>query len=88
MSAADSFTNTSTADAGKADQAAEQRQDAVTLKQLERGHIVRILQRTHWRIEGAQGAAAILGMNPSTLRSRMHKLGIERSERTLTPKET
>jgi DNA-binding NtrC family response regulator len=35
---------------------------------------------TRWRIEGKDGTAAILGVNPSTLRMRMHKLGIVRSE--------
>ena len=34
--------------------------------------------RVRWRIEGSGGAAKLLGMNPSTLRSRMAKLGIER----------
>jgi hypothetical protein len=33
---------------------------------------------TGWTIEGAAGAAARLGMNPSTLRSRMKKLGVQR----------
>ncbi|MGH7926792.1 MAG: helix-turn-helix domain-containing protein, partial [Candidatus Binatia bacterium] len=36
------------------------------------------LEQTRWRIEGTHGAAAILGVNPSTLRSRMRKLGIRR----------
>ncbi|MBD0316228.1 MAG: sigma 54-interacting transcriptional regulator [Nitrospiraceae bacterium] len=44
----------------------------------ERHHIVRMLECAHWRIYGPQGAAAHLGMNPSTLRSRMKKLGIRR----------
>jgi formate hydrogenlyase transcriptional activator len=45
---------------------------------MERRHIVRVLESTHWRIYGPQGAAAQLGMNPSTLRSRMKKLGLSR----------
>lgn len=45
----------------------------------ERRHIVGVLKRTGWRVEGAQGAATLLGINPSTLRSRMKKLGIRRS---------
>jgi chemotaxis protein methyltransferase CheR len=49
-----------------------------TLEELERDYIIRILDETHWRIEGAQGAARILGMNPSTLRTRMIKLGIQK----------
>jgi PAS domain S-box-containing protein len=83
-SAAESFTDSATPDAHKVEQAPERDDDTVTLKQLERDHIIRVLQRTHWRIEGAQGAAARLGINPSTLRSRMQKLRIQRSERTLT----
>ncbi|WP_083448269.1 sigma-54-dependent Fis family transcriptional regulator [Nitrospira moscoviensis] len=48
------------------------------LTDIERRHIVRVLESTHWRIYGPQGAAAQLGMNPSTLRSRMKKLGVTR----------
>jgi PAS domain S-box-containing protein len=44
-----------------------------------RSHIVGVLQECHWRIKGAGAAADRLGMNPSTLRYRMKKLGIERS---------
>ena len=40
-------------------------------------HIVDALKRTQGRIEGARGAAALLDINPHTLRSRMRKLGIE-----------
>ncbi|MGZ4999955.1 MAG: sigma 54-interacting transcriptional regulator [Methylomonas sp.] len=50
-----------------------------TLEAVEREHILRTLEETTWRISGARGAAAILGMNPNTLRSRMLKLGISRS---------
>ncbi|MBX3303658.1 MAG: sigma-54-dependent Fis family transcriptional regulator, partial [Nitrospira sp.] len=49
------------------------------LQELERAHIARVLERTHWRIYGRSGAAAQLGLNPSTLRSRMKKLGIRRA---------
>jgi transcriptional regulator with GAF, ATPase, and Fis domain len=45
---------------------------------MERRHILDVLERTHWRIEGRRGAAAVLGLKPSTLRSRMNKLGISR----------
>ena len=48
-----------------------------TLDQAEKSHIVRALQRTGWVLGGPQGAAALLGMNRSTLWSRMKKLGIE-----------
>jgi transcriptional regulator with GAF, ATPase, and Fis domain len=52
-------------------------QDAiVTLEEGERIHIRQALAATAGRIHGADGAAALLGINPSTLRSRMKKLGI------------
>ena len=47
-----------------------------TLEALEREHIVRILEQTQWKISGKNGAADILGLNRSTLRARMRKLGI------------
>ncbi len=49
-----------------------------SLAAVERAHIVRVLGQTGGVIEGREGAAAILGLNPSTLRSRMGKLGIPR----------
>ena len=49
-----------------------------TLEETERTQILKTLTETRWRIEGKDGAAAILGLNPSTLRARMHKLGIVR----------
>jgi PAS domain S-box-containing protein len=51
-----------------------------TLEEMERSQILKILSESRWRIEGKDGAAAILGLNPSTLRARMHKLGIVRPE--------
>jgi transcriptional regulator with GAF, ATPase, and Fis domain len=50
-----------------------------SIDEVERRHILEILMRTNWRIEGADGAAALLNLNPSTLRSRMKKLGVRRS---------
>ena len=49
-----------------------------TLEEVEREYIIHILEDTGWRIEGPDGAARILGLNPSTLRTRMLKLGIQR----------
>ena len=49
-----------------------------TLEAVERNQIRKILSETRWRIEGKEGSAAILGLHPSTLRARMHKLGILR----------
>ena len=51
-----------------------------TLEETERNQILKILSETRWRIEGKKGAAAILGLHPSTLRARMHKLGVVRPE--------
>ncbi len=50
-----------------------------SLSELERSHIVETLKRTSWRIDGPNGAARILNLNPSTLRSKIKKLGIRRS---------
>jgi len=47
-----------------------------TLADAEREHILRVVERTGWRIKGPKGAAAAVGLNPATLYSRMKKLGI------------
>jgi transcriptional regulator with GAF, ATPase, and Fis domain len=52
--------------------------ESATLTEIERRHIVRVLSGARWRIEGSGGAAQVLGLKPSTLRSRMMKLGIAR----------
>jgi formate hydrogenlyase transcriptional activator len=49
-----------------------------TLDEMERDYIRGILDHTHGKISGENGAAAILGLHPNTLRSRMQKLGIKR----------
>jgi transcriptional regulator with GAF, ATPase, and Fis domain len=49
------------------------------LEDMERAHIRAMLERAHWRIEGDDGAARLLGLNPSTLRGRMRKLDIRRT---------
>ena len=54
-----------------------------TLEEIEREHITRTLSNTGWRIEGASGAAKVLGLNPSTLRTRMNKLGIQKPQQSL-----
>ena len=48
------------------------------LDAVQEQHIVNVLNQCQWVIGGESGAAAVLGMPPSTLRSRMKKLGIER----------
>lgn len=57
----------------------QEAQDVKGLAELERDHILQVLEKTGWRIEGKKGAAAMLGLNPGTLRSRMKKDGIRRS---------
>jgi formate hydrogenlyase transcriptional activator len=52
-----------------------------TLENVERNHILRALNETDWVVHGRKGAAEILGINPSTLRSRMEKLGIKKQQR-------
>jgi len=52
--------------------------DVQSLADLERDHILQVLQKTGWRVEGEKGAAIILGLNPSTLRARMRKYGLRR----------
>ena len=52
-----------------------------SLDDVERRHIESVLNQTNWMIEGERGAAKILDMNPSTLRSRMQKLGLKRPDK-------
>ena len=49
-----------------------------SLMEVERDYIVQVLKRTGWKVDGGNGAAQILGLNPSTLRTRMKKLQIKR----------
>ncbi len=50
-----------------------------TLDEVEREHIVRVLETTHGKVSGRDGAAEILGLDRSTLRARMRKLGIRQA---------
>ena len=50
----------------------------VPLEEFERRYLIEVLQDTNWRVKGAKGAAILLGLPPSTLYSKMKKLGIER----------
>ena len=52
---------------------------SAALQDVERSHIIAILGQTNWVIDGPRGAAAILGLHPNTLRSRLKKLGVSRS---------
>jgi formate hydrogenlyase transcriptional activator len=58
--------------------------DSLTLEEIQRRHIVEVLMRTDWKIAGADGAARLLEVNPSTLRSRIKKLGIRRSSSNIS----
>ncbi|HET9040976.1 MAG TPA: sigma 54-interacting transcriptional regulator [Gemmatimonadales bacterium] len=49
-----------------------------TLEQLERARILEALEQTRWRVSGPKGAAVRLGLKPTTLESRMKRLGIVR----------
>ncbi|MDG4555418.1 MAG: sigma-54-dependent Fis family transcriptional regulator [Candidatus Competibacter sp.] len=49
-----------------------------TLEEMEREHIVKMLEITGWRVSGENGAARLLGLKATTLEARMKKLGIER----------
>ena len=48
------------------------------LAEYERQYIIKVLEKTYWRVDGVEGAARILDMHPETLRSRMRKLEIKR----------
>ncbi len=50
----------------------------MTLEEVERQHIIDVLEQTSWRVSGGKGAAALLGLKPTTLEARMKKLGISR----------
>jgi len=56
-----------------------------TLEQYEYNLILRTLKNVHWKLEGPGGAAELLNLNPSTLRSKMRKLGIERPQYRAQP---
>jgi formate hydrogenlyase transcriptional activator len=49
-----------------------------SMQEAERKHIENALASARWVLEGPKGAAAMLGLNASTLRSRMKRLGIQR----------
>ncbi|TPV96723.1 MAG: AAA family ATPase [Myxococcales bacterium FL481] len=65
-----------TATSGKVEQ--PHRDGLKTLDEAVEAHLRAVLKKVRWQVAGAGGAAEVLGMNPSTLRFRMKKLGIER----------
>jgi formate hydrogenlyase transcriptional activator len=46
------------------------------LEEVQRRHILAVLERTRGTVEGPNGAAQLLGLHPNTLRSRLKKLGL------------
>jgi transcriptional regulator with GAF, ATPase, and Fis domain len=67
------FATVSVAPAG-----ASAKPDSRSLEDVERQHIVSVLEQTGWRISGERGAAKILGLKRTTLEARMKKLEISR----------
>ena len=55
-----------------------QNREVVPLDEFERHYILEVLKATKWKIKGADGAATLLGLPPSTLYTKMKKLGIKR----------
>mgnify|MGYP001553758283 FL=1 len=55
--------------------------DSLNLLDAQRMHIIDVLERTAWVIEGKKGAASALGLAPSSLRSKMKRLNIARPGR-------
>ncbi len=51
---------------------------AKSLEEIERMHIISVMESTEWRVRGKNGAAEILKIKPTTLDAKMKKLGIHR----------
>ena len=56
----------------------DQAREVVPLEDFERRYILKVLKITDWRVSGPRGAAVLLGLPPSTLYSKIKKLGIKR----------
>ena len=68
-------------DTSMAPEAAGETKASDSLEEVQRQHILRVLDRTGWVISGPRGAGAVLGLHQSTLRSLMNRLGIRRALR-------
>ena len=66
------------------DGGAKAAQSSQVMEEVEREHLLRVLEQTAWRIRGKKGAAAILGLKPTTLEFRMAKLGLRRPASVLS----
>ncbi|HZM93164.1 MAG TPA: sigma 54-interacting transcriptional regulator [Vicinamibacterales bacterium] len=58
---------------------------SLKLNDVEKEHILSVLDSSGWRIRGASGAAALLGLKPTTLEARMVKLGLARPKPAMRP---
>jgi transcriptional regulator with GAF, ATPase, and Fis domain len=70
---------------GEAVSSAEKKLQVLELDQLVRDHIRRVLKMTHSKVYGPEGAADVMGVNATTLRNRMNKLGIPCKRRDSLP---
>jgi formate hydrogenlyase transcriptional activator len=61
--------------------------EAISFEEAQRRHIVAALERCGWRVRGEGGAAEALELKPTTLEFKMKKLGVERPQRSSSPKE-
>jgi formate hydrogenlyase transcriptional activator len=59
--------------------------ECLSLEQMEKRYILQVLKQTDWVIEGQSGAAKVLDLHPNTLRSRMKRLGLDRSAMKSAP---
>jgi formate hydrogenlyase transcriptional activator len=59
---------------------ADEKPVLLKLNDVEKQHIISILNKTNWKVSGENGAAKVLGLNPTTLESRMKKLDIKREK--------
>ena len=50
-----------------------------SLENHQRNYIIEVLKHTNWRVSGEEGAAKLLGLRPTTLYSKLDRLGIKRS---------
>ena len=62
-------------------EATPERQSTDSLEEVQRQHILRVLEKTGWLVSGPNGAGAIMNIHPNTLRSLMQRLGIRRTLR-------
>ena len=55
------------------------------LQRRERQNLLTVLEKTGWKIKGADGAAELLGVKPTTLLSRIKKMGLQRGDAPSPP---